>query len=60
MSGVEDIFTCYICKQIFEKQWSDDEAYNEAVEIWGEKAVKTEEMETLCDECYHLVMRSMA
>lgn len=49
-------FECYLCKRTFDKLWSDDEAYEEAVALMGEKTVKTEEMVTLCDKCYEMAL----
>lgn len=40
-------FQCSICKGIFTKDWTDEEAGKE-VEHWGECG----EMDIVCDDCY--------
>lgn len=49
-------YTCASCKESYTSVWSEDEAYDEAVGVWGEKTVKTQEMATVCDPCYKKLM----
>lgn len=45
-------YTCAVCQGEFVSVWSEDEAYDEAVTVFGEKTVKTMEMAKVCDLCY--------
>ena len=46
----ENEYQCEICMGIFEKGWSDEEAKQEALDIWGE--IPNEERGLVCDECF--------
>ena len=43
-------FTCAVCQGIFDKGWSDEEARQERLEIFGEW--KDEDCVVVCDDCY--------
>jgi len=47
----ENEYQCAICKGVFEKGWSDEEAENEVKEIWGE--IPQEERAVICDDCFN-------
>jgi hypothetical protein len=44
-------FICAICKGTFNKGWSDEEARQERLEIFG-NAFKDEDCVLVCDDCY--------
>ena len=46
----ENEYQCEICKGIFKKGWSDEEAKQEALDIWGE--IPNEERGLVCDDCF--------
>ena len=45
-----DTFDCVACAQTFQKDWTDDEALAESVEVFGEIPVK--DRCVVCDNCY--------
>lgn len=52
---MDDLYTCTVCKGVFEKAWGDEEAKEEAEEIFGKDVVENAEMVTVCDDCYQLM-----
>ena len=48
-------YKCDRCGEVFSKTWSDEDAEVEAVEIFGEEALK--DRAVVCDDCYNVVMR---
>ena len=49
-------YTCSLCKETFDKEWSDEEANKECEEIWGVKNASTDDrMVVVCDECYKMM-----
>jgi len=44
-------YQCAICKEVFEKEWSDEEALAELKENFGD--ISTEDCELVCDDCYN-------
>ena len=48
---VDDLFTCALCEQTFRKDWSDEEAREEAVATWGEEMLLAGTY-VVCDDCY--------
>ena len=46
-----DTYTCAVCKETFEKGWCDDEAMEEAEEMFP--SIPEDEMELVCDDCYN-------
>ncbi len=48
---MSDQYTCTICKGIFDKGWSDEEAAAEKEEIFG--SVPLEECDLVCDDCFN-------
>ncbi|MCK5616282.1 hypothetical protein KAR91_81220 [Candidatus Pacearchaeota archaeon] len=44
-------YQCAICKEVFEKGCSDEDAMAEAKENFGDD-VSEEELEEICDYCY--------
>lgn len=52
----ENEFQCSLCKGVFEKARTDEEAHQEAIENFGEEiANDEEEMMILCSDCFALV-----
>lgn len=48
-------FRCANCGKVYEKDWSDEEAEDEAKEIWGVGNASTDErMSVICDSCFNL------
>ncbi len=45
-------YKCNSCQNIYEKGWTDEEAENEAKEIWGE--IQQVEMAIICDDCFNV------
>jgi len=46
-------YKCVVCKNEYEKVWTDKEANAEAKEIWGvDKASEKKDMVVLCDDCF--------
>lgn len=43
-------FNCVMCKQTFNKAWSDEEAEAEVKEVFG--PIPLEECDVVCDDCY--------
>lgn len=49
-------FQCAMCKGIFEKGWSDEEAEKEAEELWGKKtSISDPRMVIVCDNCFQKI-----
>ena len=47
----ENEYQCAMCKEVYEKGWSDEEATDEAKENFGDD-VPDNEFEVICDHCY--------
>jgi len=45
-------FECFLCKGIFEKDWSDEEALKELKSVFDKPV---EECELVCDDCYRMI-----
>ena len=52
----QDMFTCDLCNNTYEKAWSDEESMAEAHEKYGEK-LSNQPMSILCDSCHKDQMR---
>ena len=48
-----ETFTCDTCHRTFDKEWSDEEARAETVEIFGES---NEDDACICDDCWREMM----
>lgn len=48
------IFTCTICKGVFEKERSDEEAMSEAHTLFGHDT-KQEDCALVCDDCFNKI-----
>lgn len=48
----QDKFTCAICRNTYDKSWTDDEAETEMKEIWG--VIPKEDRVIICDDCFNL------
>lgn len=51
----DDVFTCAVCKGVFPKGWSDEQAEAEYREDWGSLPA-AEDRALVCDPCWHQVM----
>jgi len=50
-------FKCSLCGGIFEKDWTDEESWEEAEEIWGKERVKHKgDFDVICDGCFKRMM----
>jgi hypothetical protein len=47
---IENIFQCAYCKGVFEKQWSDEAAYQEYVS--SDFYIPDDNIYIVCDDCY--------
>ena len=54
---MNETFTCALCNQTFEKEWSDEEAIAEAEADFGyfNQAV----FDVICDDCYRAMVESL-
>jgi hypothetical protein len=50
----KETYTCYMCKGVFEKGWSDEEAEEEAGENFP--GYEPDEGDLVCDDCYKKAM----
>jgi len=50
----ENEYKCASCGEIFEKDWSDEEALEERNEVFGN--VPDSECDLVCDDCYRKIM----
>lgn len=50
-----DEYKCDMCNNIYRKGWSDEEAKQECIELWGIEDFDKIEMEILCDDCFQKV-----
>ena len=46
----KDKYTCAVCKNTYEKGWSDEESEKEMKENWGN--IPKEDRAIICDDCY--------
>lgn len=46
-------YKCALCKGVFEKGWSDEEALKEKDELWS--GISIEECDLVCDDCFKLM-----
>ena len=51
-------YTCEDCGGTFESERSDEEAQQEAVEIWGVRG-DDPGMALVCDDCFNAIMASL-
>lgn len=59
MSGLVEEFTCARCHGRFTKDWTDEEAAEEAKAMWGEDRPNAEHMTTICEDCFLALGQSM-
>lgn len=53
---MENSFTCAYCRKTFPKGWSDEEAAQEAANLFPDHEQK--DMEVVCDDCFKRIMAS--
>ena len=51
----ENQYTCSLCKETFEKGWTDSEAIAEYVATFTEEE-REDVTEVVCDDCYKKIM----
>lgn len=57
MTPKDDTYKCDMCGDTFEKGWSDEEAEEEAADIFGvEGAASNSDMSVVCEDCFRKVM----
>lgn len=49
-------FRCSICRGVFEKAWTDDEAASEAVQRWGGAAL-AQGASVVCEDCFQNLVK---
>ena len=49
---MSDKFTCNACHETFDKEWTDEEAAEEAKERWGITDIHSSGVAVMCDQCY--------
>ncbi len=53
LKKTNDKYQCSMCKGVFDKGWSDEEADKEAKDRWGiDNASQNKEMAVICDDCW--------
>ena len=50
---MSDEYTCYLCKETFEKGVSDEEAMAEKDALWPD--VPVDDCELVCDDCFKMM-----
>lgn len=50
-------YKCALCKEVFNKGWSDEEAQAEALEVFGE--IPQDQQEVVCDDCYKMMITAV-
>jgi len=51
-------YQCAMCGNIYEKEMTEEEAYNECVDNFGKEMADHAEMDVICDDCYKKIMPS--
>lgn len=46
----KNTFTCARCKKTYVKAWTDQEAMDEAKNVWNDEL--GEDLDVVCDDCY--------
>ena len=58
MSGAKRTFTCSSCQQTFVSEWTEEEARQEAAQVFG--GITLAEQDVVCDDCYQKFMKWFA
>lgn len=45
-------YQCALCKNVYQKGWSEEETLKEMREIWGN--IPKEERAVICDDCFNI------
>lgn len=48
----EDEYQCGMCGNVYEKEWTDEEALQESEENFGVEMANNTDSDTVCDDCY--------
>lgn len=48
---ISNVYTCTICKGVYNKGWSDEEAEKELEQKFGKRNI--EDCDVVCDDCYN-------
>src|SRR5215469_10877672 len=51
-----DTYICDCCRETFETGWPEEEARAEAKERFGIDDIKRETVDTLCDDCFNIIV----
>lgn len=51
-----DTYTCEHCHNTYESGWSDEEAADEAKDLWGIESTKAPDIAVICDDCFNAMM----
>lgn len=52
----ENEYQCAACQEVFQKSWTDGEAWEEYQRIFPDEEAKEDEVIVFCDHCYNLLM----
>lgn len=47
----ENEFQCAMCREVFDKGWTEEEAEEEMRDLWGDDITK-EDCGIVCDDCF--------
>ena len=53
----ENEYKCAMCKNVYQKGWTEEEAQNELEENFGHH--EPEECDLVCDDCYNEIMKPL-
>ncbi len=56
VTGIGDEFTCDVCGGRFTKERSDEECWDEALDLYPADQIAREGVGTVCDDCYQQVI----
>lgn len=51
-------YQCAMCKGVFDKGWSDEEANQELIDNFGKDIAENEPLDIVCDPCYQKIKPS--
>lgn len=43
-------YKCAVCQETFESAWTDEDAWKESKELWGD--LPPESLVVICDDCF--------
>jgi hypothetical protein len=51
-------FTCTMCRETFDKAWTDDEAWAEARQLWTAEEI-ARGTDVVCDDCFNAMTKTL-